>query len=268
MKIRYTQEGKKVIVIEKLNSSEWIVQEIFIIDNKETPSGEKFTVKVLHNAPAISWQEKKLNEAKLMYDRDYKDIEDQRDKMHKKWRYESKILKDTLASIIKLKSALNPDDFERLINVVSGNVTHVVKYGSYDGFDIIPFTEAIEYRDTYDSDIKLLTVYGNTEGKLTYRINQYKDGSGSSNTFVVPFTSYKEALDFVKNELIPSYTDLNEYKINSATKYKIKLPKQMLAAYYESKLKSANSTIEVNKKNLLNAKKNLSSIKRDIKKYS
>ena len=42
--IKYTTDGKKVVVIGNLNSQEKIVQEVFIINDAEIPSGENFVV--------------------------------------------------------------------------------------------------------------------------------------------------------------------------------------------------------------------------------
>jgi hypothetical protein len=43
--IKFTADGKKVVVIGSLNSQEKIVQEIFVFDGSEIPSGEHFVVK-------------------------------------------------------------------------------------------------------------------------------------------------------------------------------------------------------------------------------
>lgn len=62
--IKYTTDGKKVKVLGNLNSQEKIVQEIFIVNESEIPSGEHFVVKTLHDAPAVSWKEKNLKRVK------------------------------------------------------------------------------------------------------------------------------------------------------------------------------------------------------------
>ena len=65
MEIKFTTDGKKVIVIGSLNSQEKIVQEIFIVGGSEIPSGEHFVVKSLHDAPAVSWKEKNIKEIEV-----------------------------------------------------------------------------------------------------------------------------------------------------------------------------------------------------------
>jgi len=47
--IKFTSDGKKVAVVGKLNAQETIVQEIFVSNGNEIPSGENFVVKSLHD---------------------------------------------------------------------------------------------------------------------------------------------------------------------------------------------------------------------------
>lgn len=59
--IKYTTDGRKVVIIGDLNQTEKIVQEIFVTeDGAEIPSGERFVVKSLLDTPAKSWKEKRL----------------------------------------------------------------------------------------------------------------------------------------------------------------------------------------------------------------
>ena len=66
--IKYTTDGKKVVVIGDLNQTEKIVQEIFVTkDGDEVPSGERFVVKSLLDEPAKSWKEIKLEQIEKDY---------------------------------------------------------------------------------------------------------------------------------------------------------------------------------------------------------
>ena len=80
-KIKYTTDGKKVVVLGNLNSQEKIVQEVFVVDGSEIPSGEHFIVKSLHDATAISWKEKRLQEIEEKYDKTYKQKNQEYEKM-------------------------------------------------------------------------------------------------------------------------------------------------------------------------------------------
>lgn len=269
METKFTHDGKKVVVIDQLNSSEWIVQEIFIIDGKETPSGEKFTTKILHDAPAISWQEKSVADVKKMYEDEYKSIVSKRERMLKEWNHESAVLKKILSNIKSLQTTVSPEKFDTLIKFMSGQITHVIRFG-YGDFEIIPFIQSIEYRDSYDSEIKLVSLYGRTNGDLEYKVNQYSDGSGSTRYTLLPFCSYKEALDYVKTVIIPGFEKdgLNSYAVAAAEKLKIKLPAHLLAAYYQKRLDTEKKNLDTHNNNLATTKKNISDIAKKVKKYS
>ena len=59
MDFKYLTDGRKVIVVGKLNNQDTIVQEIFVTkDGSEIPSGENFVVKSLHDEPVESWKKK------------------------------------------------------------------------------------------------------------------------------------------------------------------------------------------------------------------
>lgn len=52
---KYTTQGKKVRIMGKLNSTEYIVQEVFVDDKgNEIHAGENFVTKNLLDAPAKS----------------------------------------------------------------------------------------------------------------------------------------------------------------------------------------------------------------------
>lgn len=56
MQTKYTNDGKKVAIVGKLNADQTIVQEIFITENgQEIPSGENFVVTSLHDQPVKKW---------------------------------------------------------------------------------------------------------------------------------------------------------------------------------------------------------------------
>lgn len=84
MNIKYTTDGKKVVVLGDLNSNEKIVQEIFITPSgNELPGGENFVVKSLLDEPAKSWKEeeiakleKRYNDRKREIQRDMDDLEE------------------------------------------------------------------------------------------------------------------------------------------------------------------------------------------------
>jgi hypothetical protein len=87
---------------------------------------------------------------------------------------------------------------DTLEDFVSGRITHVVEF-KY-GCQIIPFDKAITPSREfgyYDEWLKLLSLFGKSDGTLCWRIHQYYDGSGMS-TEILPATSYQHAVDIVQ----------------------------------------------------------------------
>jgi len=76
--IKYTTDGKKVVIIGDLNQTDKIVQEIFVTENgDEIPQGERFVVKSLLDEPAKSWKETRLEELEARYEKEIADWERQ-----------------------------------------------------------------------------------------------------------------------------------------------------------------------------------------------
>jgi len=59
--IKYTKDGKKVVVIGQINKTEFICKEIYVDETgNEIPLGESFTSTNLLDYPAVTWAEKKI----------------------------------------------------------------------------------------------------------------------------------------------------------------------------------------------------------------
>jgi hypothetical protein len=185
MEFKYTSDGKKVAVIGKLNAQETIVQEIFIVNSQEVPSGENFVVRSLHDAPSVSWKEaevKKLDEKidylKARHDREEKEFTSLREQL--KIKYEA-----TRHHIEYLKK-LGPAA-ESVINTLSlflsGDIKYVIDEDYYNP-TISQFHKAISDTDhsSWSGEkfeaLRLLSVFGSDNGDLSFRVNQYRDGSG------------------------------------------------------------------------------------------
>jgi hypothetical protein len=82
------------------------------------------------------------------------------------------------------------------------NYAVVKKYHSYD---LCSLKDAITTPknnwDSFGGDIKLLTLFGDSNGNLQYKINQYRDGSGSCNDNVWFFETEDEAKIWMLNKL-------------------------------------------------------------------
>ena len=197
MNIKYTSDGRKVLVVGKLNSEQHIVQEIFISNGQEVPSGENFVVSSLHDAPMESWKEKDLRELEERYDKTRKSIERRINEANNRLSVAETKSKERASAMLSFAKNADSEQLQTLHAFMAGEITH---------FFIDNYSPAIvtwESNEPYDTDswggrlkidgLKLISLFGRYDGRLDYQINQYRDGSGSS-TRIIPCTSYEEAL--------------------------------------------------------------------------
>ena len=245
--IKFTSDGKKVKVLGNLNSQEKIVQEIFVIDNSEIPSGEHFVVKDLHDAPAVSWKEQRLKEIDEQYQREQTKYA----KMCSEFNSKTESLRAKLEFIAGLDSKFEKGQLKKLIDYISGNIKYVLIM-KYDSADIVSFDDALVYYDRgrYDG-IKLLSLYGSTKGDITYKLNRWSDGSGSSSEIVCCRTM-EEAIGELKlyvNKLMGA-KGLSEGLINTMNKYNIEIPNSYMDVYIESQKEYLKNCIQETTKKL------------------
>lgn len=203
--IKYTNDGKKVLIVGKLNSQETIVQEIFVSAGQEIPSGENFVVKSLHDAPAESWKEKNLRELEARYDSDRKKLQAQIDDQERRLCLERDKAKLQTSALLQFVKNSDESQLETLKNFMAGQITHLFVAGYSP--EIISWTDS---NKAYDVDswhgrtklegIKLVSLMGKSDGDLSYRLHEYRDGSGSSKT-IHPCTSYEAALAMAQTQL-------------------------------------------------------------------
>lgn len=251
--IKYTDDNKKVIVVGKLNAQDTIVQEIFISNGNEIPSGENFVVRSLHNSPVESWKDKDLREREERYAKRKDEISSHLELLEKQYRTSCNKLGAFISYNVKLEKVISNDSFATFVNFVTGKIKYIV-IGNYD-FEIVEYDK---FNIQYERDLKLITLFGCTDGGLQYRIDTYSDGSGGSNQKLYPFTDYDLALQKLK-ELIYEST-LNEVTIRAARKYKIELPKDKVSDYKKRQSEMHRKNIDYHEGNAAQSKKLLDAL--------
>lgn len=224
--IKYTSDGKKVSIVGKLNAQETIVQEIYISNGLELPSGENFVVKSLHDAPAISWKEKNLIDLEARYDKDRRDLEGRIDDLRKKYTSQSNLFIEKIKFIGAFLKEASEETFELIADYVSGKITHIVEhnYGAPKVFDFD------QYNQQYESRLRLLTFFGANNGACTMGIGHYSDYGGGS-TKIYPCKSLEAAINKMKDIILSG--SLSAESITCAKKYGISIPKDKIDAYTE-----------------------------------
>lgn len=202
--IKYTNDGKKVLIVGKLNSQETIVQEIFVSAGQEIPSGENFVVKSLHDAPAESWKEKNLRELEARYETSRKKWESEIDQQGRRLSMIKEKAKLHADALFKFVDNADSESMQLLKKVMSGQITHIFVSGyspeiyEWEGGRGAYVEDNFHDRGRIEG-IKLLSLYGYSDGDLEYRLHTYRDGSGGSEQ-VWPTCSYEEALKLAQAE--------------------------------------------------------------------
>lgn len=270
--IKYTTDGKKVVVIGDLNQTDKIVQEIFVTENgDEIPQGERFVVKSLLDEPSKSWKEKNLESLEANYEKQKKYWDDLTNSIS----IEKRKAYDALSARVKwLKNiAKEPrnEEFKRIINTLADFFSDSEKWivvRRYSDWDLVKFNEdgvesiidrfeGYHERVRFDS-MRLLSLYGKSDGNLEFRINNYSDGSGSDEP-VVFFKSKEEALIFMQKE----FDKIKEYSNNHleiSEKHGLNLDKEKLQTFKDKRKESIKKQIEETQTKLENHKKELSEL--------
>lgn len=203
MNYKYTQDGKKVVVIGALNSQESIVQEVYVVDGSDIPAGEHFVAKTLLDAPAVTWkvaEEIRLNSSIAKLKAEEIALLDNlgRFKAYSKAAMDAK-----LEWIKNIKEPEVAEVMNAVKAILCGEYTHVITE-DYHGITIHEWTPELftttDYR-YYDKikkfeSVRLISLFGhwNDRRPMTWRVNEYSDGSGHNTSFI-PCVSLEDALN-------------------------------------------------------------------------
>lgn len=158
--------------------------------------------------------------------------------------------------------------FERLLDFIEGKITHVVCSEYQHAAVIVPWDKFSAYRERNERDggIKLLTLFGNTDGNTEWRLNQYRDGSGGWQT-CHPCTSEDEALKVVGEWLEAAWAKFDPERpwfltgaVNSADKYGFTVPEHIRAGCREHVIGNHRRTIEKMEADLAAAREKLAEV--------
>lgn len=270
MQTKFTSDGKKVAIVGKLNAQETIVQEIFVTEaGAEIPSGENFVVKSLHDSVVISWKDKELKriteQNELLISRlesENKQYDAQLEASRKRFKEESKILGDKLHFIAAAVKNTDESSFNTLLAFLEGRIKYLVENNTYSP-KILTFTEAVENKSNSDywSGLNLISLFGNDDGTLQFKVHDYYDGYKSF-IQVIPCETEEGAI-FQLTQLIGKAKEYNQYIIAEAKKYDIKLNANMVKAYkdkqkaeLERNIKMSLESIEKNKAKIIEIEDN------------
>lgn len=169
---------------------------------------------------------------------------------------------------------------ELLEDFIDKKITHFVQAPDDTSFDfkIVSFEEAIKSKERYSTDLRLVTLFGRSNGDLQWRVDQYYDGSGGSRQCIWPCRDEQHANDtiiaIISDRLAERFkhvTPANSYwfllTYEAAIKYGIAPTQEQEAKYRELKAASIAGQIVGARKNLDTAQAALDKLLKDQERF-
>lgn len=214
---KYLADGVAVHVHQIVEGG-FIVQSIYQDEETEYMDGPKYLVeRVFDSAPTVA-----LDERITALREEVETLSEKRNAIRAELREIEVGEKARLARIRTHKG------LERLDLFIQGKITHFADLTHWH-----PGIFEFKYKENqseYDRDaMKLLSLFGRTNGDLEWRLNQYSDGSGSS-SIVVPCTSYEEAQEHLQ-KLVDSEVKIGRNLsrwVETAKKYNLKISQEVV----------------------------------------
>lgn len=120
-----------------------------------------------------------------------------------------------------------------VFDYIDGKITHYVLTGWDEAVSVVPFGDTkAEYARERDGK-KLLVLFGDSKRNLSWKLNQYSDGSGQYSV-VYPATSEEEAKTIARRVLSEKLQDKpRESVLSCADKFGVPVPPEYRAAILE-----------------------------------
>lgn len=205
--IKYTTDGDKVLVVDYVNDKQAIVRKILVTGaGSEVADEQKFVVErtKLCDSPVETWKEKRLRESEQNYKERIDGLERECKEAKKRLKEATTKARLRANELFAFAKNANEEKLRTLKMFLAGEITHV--------FVASPFTPQIVNADDdkmfmIDSSfsgrrefeaLKLISLFGKSNGDIGYWLHQYSDGSGCGYTEIVPCSSYEEALELAQ----------------------------------------------------------------------
>ena len=226
---KYTVDGREVDVVQRLDNGHYLIYDVVEACDEEYQCSYPRTVDRLFDEPPAAKFAEQINLLKVEL---------------KALRDEKRLLQADLRDLNK-KSVPQMNKFKRyeqlryLEDFLDGKITHYMVVGSWD-LKILTLKETISKYGRYPQQLRLLGLFGDAEGNLAWRLNEYQDGSGSW-TEVIPCKSYEDALEEARrctdNMVADAMSDGkvgNDRVIEAAKKYNLHIPDSYIQLYNDS----------------------------------
>lgn len=212
--MKYLPDGRACEVVAELPDGRGVVVDLWYEgDDEPSLQDDLIIVPKVLDQPLNPLIEKNIKERRQLLDEMVKQLNDLRAEVAT-----AKMERDRILDKLKQIPAL-----KRIEDFLDGKITHVVSR-QYGRIHITPIGEMIcdsdrDYR-CKPAAIKLMTLYGEQPGNLLFRVNQYKDGSGSSGSEyeAFPCCSEEEAKQQAGRLIDEQIQDSRQYYLEESVK--------------------------------------------------
>lgn len=237
-KTMYTESGNAICVLHILPGGEgYVGQPILYDDEDEEFLGDAGAYSRLYDAPPRTKKDEEIQKLEAKRSELVSEISRLRG-LEVEAKEAAKAFEDTIAGNKQL---------ETLRLFLDGKITHVVQT-SYCSVVISALEEALKSSNPgISNQMKLVSLFGRSNGDLSWGINGWSDGSGS-NADAWFFTSEDEAKKFVQQKI--NEVDENSERppidkwVDAAVKYGLSLPHWMESEHKNRKRKTIEDKIK------------------------
>ena len=151
---------------------------------------------------------------------------------------------------------------QRIDDWIEGRMTHFVQVSEYGGVSVWERDALLrDGQDRHDKkEIRLVCLFGRSNGDLQWEINRYRDGSGQW-TDCFPCGSEDEAKKIAAQAVGEFWKSDNEYRRMAATQSALKMglqvPAERIKALRDREIADAQKTVKEAEERLANAQKTL-----------
>lgn len=219
---QYVSDGSEVVVVSTFDGGVVVRDIIECEDGPEQLGRHRIVDRVFASPPThkVSAEVERLNTLRMKLANECHGLKD-----------ELKALEKEKASF--LASHRHVTQVQRLVDFLEGRITHFaqrdyhrVSIFGWDGFKC----------EDDPRKLKLVTLLGDVGGDLCWNLNRYSDGSGRSDSTIVPCTSYADAVieaqNFANGIVATHRKNQNAYLSSeffvSAAKYGLVIPQDII----------------------------------------
>lgn len=200
----YLKDGSEVILHEKISTG-YVIEKMCVYSGWEgeeviEPSGVKEVVSCVLKQPPVKLYENEIMSAKTALESINDDVSNSRKEnsdIQAEVRAAKKEYSDLLTTLERVPVLKN---IERILN--KDIVYFAYLTGWRDKYSIKKINDTYtDEGDSYDRGMKLLSLFGDSKGDLSFRLYRYRDGSGNYEE-VIPCYSIDEAKELIKNHIL------------------------------------------------------------------